>query len=214
MTTSVSAPCAGCQVYACSRGTGFPDNCPTPDTATAEVLAAARRELEQPENMKLAAAAARIEARGYCRWTRLEETMEFARLCGFRRLGIAFCSGLKAEAKLLLQTLEENGFEVATAICKFGSLPKETLGLADAEKVRPGGFEAMCNPIGQATLLAAAGTEFNVVVGLCVGHDSLFLKHSQAPATVLVAKDRVLAHNPIGALYCQSYYRSKLRSHR
>lgn len=208
------ATCAGCQVYACSRGTGFPDDCPTPDAAVAEILAAARRELERPENMKLAAAAARIEALGYCKWTRLEETIEYARLCGFHRLGVAFCTGLKAEAKVLVQTLEENGFEVATAVCKFGSLPKETLGLTDAEKVRPGGFEAMCNPIGQAALLDAAGSEFSIVFGLCVGHDTLFLKHTKAPATVLVAKDRVLAHNPIGALYCQSYYRNKLRSHR
>ena len=38
----------------------------------------------------------------------------------------------------------------------------------------------------------------NFLVGLCVGHDSLFIKYSEAPRTTLVTKDRVLAHNPVG----------------
>ncbi len=38
-----------------------------------------------------------------------------------------------------------------------------------------------------------AGCEFNVVLALCVGHDSLFFKHAQGLTTVLVAKERVLA---------------------
>lgn len=46
------------------------------------------------------------------------------------------------------------------------------------------------------------GIHRSAVVGLCVGHDSLFIKFSEAPVTVLIAKDRVLAHNPVGALYC------------
>jgi len=59
----------------------------------------------------------------------------------------------------------------------------------------------MCNPIAQAQILNEQLTDFNIVVGLCVGHDSLFFKHSEAPVTVLVAKDRVLGHNPAAALY-------------
>jgi len=57
-------------------------------------------------------------------------------------------------------------------------------------------------------VLAEAGTGLNVAVGLCVGHDTLFFQHSAAPVTVLVAKDRVLGHNPVAALYTsRSYYR-------
>jgi uncharacterized metal-binding protein len=41
----------------------------------------------------------------------------------------------------------------------------------------------------------------NVLLGLCVGDDTLFIKHSKAPVTVLAVKDRVLAHNPLGVLY-------------
>ena len=64
-----------------------------------------------------------------------------------------------------------------------------------------------CNPVGQALLLNEVKTEFNVIVGLCVGHDSLFIKHSEAPVTVLIAKDRRLGHNPIAAL--TNYYYDK-----
>jgi uncharacterized metal-binding protein len=174
----------------------------------------ARRELEDPAKLGLALNAARVESAGYGRWTRAEETMEFARRCGFRRLGIAFCGGLREEGRILSEILEENGFEVVSAVCSCGGLSKESVGLTDAEKVVPGRDETLCNPIGQAHILHEAGSQFNVVIGLCVGHDSLFLMHSKEPCTVLVAKDRVLAHNPVGALYLsRGYYRDKLRSH-
>ena len=78
--------------------------------------------------------------------------------------------------------------------------------MKDEEKIHPGTFEALCNPIAQASLLARAGTELNVVIGLCVGHDSLFFMHSKAPVTVLVAKDRVLGHNPVAGLYTSHSY--------
>ncbi|MBI4630097.1 MAG: DUF1847 domain-containing protein, partial [Candidatus Rokubacteria bacterium] len=55
-------------------------------------------------------------------------------------------------------------------------------------------------------LLNRAGCQLNIVLGLCVGHDSLFFRHSQGLATTLVAKDRVLAHNPLGALLLADTY--------
>ncbi len=164
-----------------------------------------------PVLLQVARASALVEAEGYMRWTRVEETMEFARRMGVTKLGIAFCVGLKDEARLLSRIFAANGFEVESVACKCGGIPKEELGLADCQKVRPGGFEAMCNPIAQARVLGAARTGLNVLVGLCVGHDSLFIKHSDAPVTCLVAKDRVLAHNPVGALNCSNgYYRRAL----
>ena len=69
----------------------------------------------------------------------------------------------------------------------------------------------MCNPLGQARALDQAGTELNLLLGLCVGHDSLFMRHSVAPVTVLAAKDRVLGHNPLAAIYmADGYYCDKL----
>lgn len=68
----------------------------------------------------------------------------------------------------------------------------------------------MCNPIGQAKLLNQSGTQLNILLGLCVGHDSLFLKYSEAPVTVFAVKDRVLGHNPLAAIYmAEGYYKKK-----
>ena len=93
---------------------------------------------------------------------------------------------------------------------KSGNIPKEEIGLADREKVKPGGFEPMCNPVAQAELLNSHGSEFNIVLGLCLGHDSLFFKYSKALSTVLIAKDRVLGHNPIAALQTADTYYSRI----
>ncbi len=66
----------------------------------------------------------------------------------------------------------------------------------------------MCNPILQAMILNREGADFNVLPGLCVGHDSLFFKYADAPCTVLAVKDRGLGHNPLVAVYnLESYYR-------
>ena len=44
-----------------------------------------------------------------------------------------------------------------------------------------------------------------LMLGLCVGHDSLFIKHLKAPMTVVGVKDRLLIHNPVSALYSDKY---------
>ncbi|HHY96352.1 MAG TPA: DUF1847 domain-containing protein [Firmicutes bacterium] len=189
-----------------------PKWCPT--QGEKELLARAWAEYEHPEIKNIALAAARTEAAGYGIWTRVEEVMEFSRRAGFRHLGIAFCSGLRREARVVQEIFEKNGFLVTSAMCKMGSIPKEELGLRPEEKLPGEEFDPMCNPIAQAMLLNQAHTDFNVLVGLCVGHDSLVIRYAKAPVTVLVAKDRVLGHNPAAALYCRhSYYEGKLFSH-
>ena len=69
----------------------------------------------------------------------------------------------------------------------------------------------MCNPILQAKILNSEKTDLNIVVGLCVGHDSLFYRYSDAPVTTAVTKDRVLGHNPAAALYTADSYYSRLK---
>ena len=177
------------------RGPGF---CPT--KVAPEVQASARARYDDPQIRKLSREAAVVESEGYCRWTRVEEIVQFARRMGFRKIGIANCISFIDHAQVLSGILESHGFEVVSVACKTGNIPKEDLGIADHEKIRPGQFEPVCNPVAQAELLNAHGCEFNVVMGLCVGHDSLFFRHSQGLATVLVAKDRVLGHNPFAAL--------------
>ncbi len=144
---------------------------------------------------------------------RVQEVCEFAHKMGYKRLGIAFCVGLFREAKAASEIFKAQGFEVVSVLCKVGATPKESLGIREEEKIHIGEFEAMCSPIAQAMVLNDAKTDFNIVVGLCVGHDSLFFQYSEAPVTVLVAKDRVLGHNPAAALYTSNSYYARLLRH-
>lgn len=204
--------CAICRVQACREPPGtkpYPAFCAMAQETQA--LQAARAAYDDEETRKLSLAAAQTEAAGYLRETRVEEVMSFARRIRATHLGIASCIGLIQEARLLADILQANGFQVSSVCCKVGSIPKEEIGLTDAEKIHPGQFEALCNPIAQAKLLNEAGTQLNVLMGLCVGHDSLFFRHSDAPVTVLVAKDRVTGHNPIAALYTSHSYYSRLK---
>ncbi len=201
--------CAVCRVQSCEQEppVTHPSNCPMVNQV--EVLEeAARTYRDDPLTRRIVAESARTEAAGYCELTRVEEIMDFARRMGWTRLGIAHCIALAHEAKSARDIFVAGGFEVVTVCCKVGSIPKESLGLTDAEKVHPGGFEATCNPVAQAAVLADAGAQLNVVIGLCVGHDSMFFMHSKVPVTVLVVKDRVMGHNPVAVLYTShSYYR-------
>ena len=141
---------------------------------------------------------------------RIQETIEFANKMGYKRLGVAFCGGLSGEAKILSEILKAQGFEVASVVCKVGRTPKEYLGIKEEQKVSPGSVESMCSPIAQAKVLNAANTEFNIIFGLCVGHDSLVMRYSDALCTVLVAKDRVTGHNPLAAINLYKAYYKKL----
>lgn len=85
------------------------------------------------------------------------------------------------------------------------------MGISPECKIQPGIFEPMCNPIAQAMLLNEQKTQFNIALGLCVGHDSMFCKYSDALVTTLVAKDRVTGHNPAAAIYCaEGYFRNRV----
>ncbi|MGQ9588334.1 MAG: DUF1847 domain-containing protein [Thermoplasmata archaeon] len=143
-----------------------------------------------------------IEADYYMKLCRLEEIMLYAKRMRMRRLGIAFCVGLSEEAEVVSQILKSRGFEVHSACCKICGIDKGDLGI---KKIH-GAEEAMCNPVGQAMRLNGLGTQMNIVIGLCVGHDMLFSKRSEAPATTFIVKDRMLSHNPAGAIY-SSYYK-------
>jgi tRNA-Thr(GGU) m(6)t(6)A37 methyltransferase TsaA len=109
--------------------------------------------------------------------------------------------GFRREAQDLEAILGTNGFRVSSSCCKTGSVPKEDLGIRDEEKVRPGQPEMTCNPAAQAELLEEAGVELVLLLGQCVGHDSATMARLRTPVVCLVAKDRVLAHNTVAALY-------------
>jgi len=137
---------------------------------------------------------------------RLQEIIEFAGKMKYKRLGFVFCDGLRREAASVTRVLENQGFEVVSVVCKVGGVPKEEIGISQEQKIQIGEEETMCNPLAQAEVLNRASTDFNILMGLCVGHDSLFLKHAKAYTTVLAVKDRVLGHNPLAAVYTLGSY--------
>lgn len=133
---------------------------------------------------------------------RIREISEFAKKIKASKLGLAFCGGLADEGARAAAILESHGLNVASVVCSCGAIDKTEVGIPKQQKIRdPKKFEASCNPLSQAAILNAAGTDFNVIVGLCVGHDMLFTQHSQAPVTTLIVKDRFTGHNPVITLY-------------
>ncbi|MFP3867041.1 MAG: DUF1847 domain-containing protein [Desulfobacteraceae bacterium] len=214
--------CAACPVpwpeRACHHAGGrSPENCPM--VTYPGLTTDAWGELRNSQVLQLAQQSSIQEANGYTDRQlgyarvrpfkpRLLETLEFARRLGCQRLGLAFCVGLRREARLVANFLENHGLSVVSVVCKVGQVSKTDLGLTAADHIVPGTVETMCNPILQAKIVNACETQFNIALGLCVGHDSLFFKFAQAPTTVLAVKDRLLGHNPLAALYnLDSYYR-------
>lgn len=216
--------CAECTAVVCMSGRAdkAPPNCPT--ILKQDVLDTATSRCLDSDLVDFAREASRQEAAGYARLphapgvpspikSRVEEIMEFSQRMGFRRLGVAFCVGVKDEAGMLVSVLKNRGFETVSVCCKCGMVSKGELGIGQDEQIHPEHeFEAMCHPIAQAQILNDARTDFNILLCLCVGHDSLFLRHSAALCTVLAAKDRLLGHNPLAALYLSKSYYRRLRT--
>lgn len=224
---SVRSPsCAACDLETGDRicfreGGRASKGCPT--LTRKEILVEVNREYEKPEIREFARQASIQEAECYANRherpyimqptkTRVAEICEFAERMGYKRLGLAFCIGLRQEAGKAEDIFAAYGFDVVSVVCKAGRTSKDTIGIKDEEKIYQGTDEAMCNPIYQAQLLNRERTEFNVLLGLCVGHDSLFFKYAEAPTTVLAVKDRVTGHNPLAAVYLSESYYRKVKS--
>ena len=192
----MKADCANCKTHACyTKGV----NCTGIDRET--IL-----ESYNEEERQIMKAAAYVEGTFYSNITRLQETAEFAKAMGYKKLGMAFCIGLNAEARYIARYYEQQGFEFYSVCCKNCSFNKKEL---DLKQVKPElTHEAMCNPKFQAKILAEKGTELFISCGLCVGHDTIFNASCPGPVTTLVVKDRLLAHNPLGAIYSRYWKRS------
>lgn len=195
--------CIDCAVKNCNKmDKTYPDFCLTTHMDE-EVLNEAMECYNEDENRKVTIAAAEVEYENYCKHTRVEEIMDFAKKINAKKIGIATCVGLLKESRILADILRRHGFEVYGVGCKAGTQKKTSVGIPECCE---GVGVNMCNPILQAKLLNKAKTDLNVVVGLCVGHDSLFYKYSEALTTTAVTKDRVLGHNPVAALYTADSY--------
>lgn len=199
--------CVDCGVLNCNvRTKSYPSFCLTANMDE-KLKQAALHEYEIDENNKIMHHAAAVETEGYGVYTRVQETVEFAKKMNVKKIGIATCVGLINESRALTKVLRRHGFEVFGIACKAGAVPKTEVGID--ERCTKLGMN-MCNPILQAMMLNEEKTELNILMGLCVGHDSLFYKYSDAIVTTLVTKDRVTGHNPAAVLYQLDSYYSKL----
>lgn len=218
--------CASCETYACMSDvrTGKMNPGPKPDycpqITKPQVIRDAAEKYKEPENSKMAYISAVQEFQNY-EWLpgrklktcipRVEEIMDFAKKSGYRKLGLAFCAGLFYEVRLASKIFLAKGFDLVSVCCKCSSTPKDELGITENQKIRgPGTIEIMCNPIAQAMLLNEFEVDLAIMLGQCVGHDTLFIKYINVPVTVLGVKDRVFGHNPIQALYASQTYYSRL----
>ncbi|RJP17648.1 MAG: DUF1847 domain-containing protein [Candidatus Abyssobacteria bacterium SURF_5] len=217
--------CAACDLDLMSRACVFDTGqgskgCPT--LTRADILDEANKEYDDPVIGEFARQASIQEGECYANRdqqpyvlqptkTRLIELIEFAKKMNYQRLGLAFCIGLVREADVVNTILEGHGFEVVSVLCKAGRTSKDKIGLTEEQKIYRGMDEPMCNPIYQAKLFNHERTDFNILLGLCVGHDSLFFKFAERPTTVLAVKDRVTGHNPLAAVYLSESYYQKLR---
>lgn len=198
--------CLDCTGRACEFETGEnPPQCV--GGAAAALHDEVRACYAEPENRRIMKAAM-VSSSKCGNLTRVQETIEFARLVGAKKIGIATCTMLLNESRILGGLLERAGFEVFGVACKVESNHR-----GDLDLVLDDGEEGpvLCNPVMQARLLAEAGTDLNVVMGLCVGHDVLFCKYTKAPTTTLVTKDHVTAHNACAGLYAaKTVHRKRL----
>lgn len=200
--------CIDCSMANCNTMDGtYPGFCITPDMDQ-ELLGEAIAAYDEGRNKEIFKAAAEVETEHYCEAGRVEEMIYFAQKIGAKKIGIATCVGLLHEAGTFAKIMRSHGFEIVGIGCKAGAYPKVEMGI---DKRCEATGKNICNPILQAKYLNSQHTDLNVVIGLCVGHDSLFYKYSDAYVTTLIAKDRVTGHNPAAALYnANTYFKKKL----
>ncbi|MCF7809567.1 DUF1847 domain-containing protein [bacterium] len=142
------------------------------------------------------------EERKLCR---MAELVYYCLGMKYERIGVAFCIELLHPSTILVGVLRRF-FKVFPVCCKIGGVEIEDDNSKNLHgyTVKPTCHIA-CNPIMQAEMLNRFETDINIIVGLCVGADSIFTSASNAPVTTIFVKDKSLANNPIGAVYSDYY---------
>lgn len=196
--------CANCKVYACveKEKHGMPKNCPMRDE---EYVKDIFEEYNDPEIHRFyyATKTSGVPGTSASFTPRLIYVINMIKHLGYKKIGLAFCVRMRKEACMYANLIRKHGIEVESVSCCNCGINIADLGVALPENCD---FDAACNPIGQAQLMNNAGVEFNLVMGLCAGHDSLFIKHANAMSTVVAVKDPATGHCPTKALYLYDEY--------
>ena len=187
-------PCASCVDQTCFTGQGeMPVDCPERN-----------REESGPKEpvAGFAEFAAQIRKKQI---NRINEVIEYARFMKIEKIGIACCIGLHDELRVVTNMLKKADLHSVSVMCKTGSYEKKSVGVPVRFRMTTKtGYSvgcAACNPVAQAMVLNREKTGLNLIIGLCAGHDSIFMKYSEVLTATLVAKDRSNGHNPAAILY-------------
>lgn len=194
--------CESCGLLGCRLDEDYPSFCPTKklDQATIDKVLEIYR--NDPLTNKITKVSSAVEAHNYLKATRVEETVDFIKRMGFKKVGIASCISMLPETRVFCKILKSHGIKYEALSCKVGAIEKEEVGISKEDKIRKNvGHESMCNPVLQSKYFENMGVDFVVMIGLCVGHDTLFYMHCDLPVTTLIVKDRVTCHNPAAPLH-------------
>ena len=191
--------CEQCKATPCLYG--YPEGMPAwcEGRYYQDVIDQSKTKYLESENLNIHASTAKVVKTGDNLWSRVQETIEFAKELGVKKIGLAVCLGLIREGKELARYFRRAGFDDLVVVgCMIGGLKDTETGIIKEYSFRYG---ATCNPIAQAEILNREGTALNIMVGLCIGHDTLFLKYVKAPVTIFAVKDRVTCNNPTAVLF-------------
>lgn len=165
--------CNVCASRECYRGypTGVPPYCLA--TEYSQIIERTKTEYCAPGVIDIYLAAGKVVLLGDEKWPRIQEAIEFAKELKLSKIGFASCIALVRELGLITELFTGAGFEIASAACLIGRVTPEDRGVhVETEDLRG----LYCNPIAQAEILNAKGTQLNFILGLCLGHDILFTR--------------------------------------
>ena len=174
--------CVDCKTLGCAHNNGrYPSFCETRGMTDEEAALLRHDYEEDAETYEFMKATAETTARGFAdQLCRAAEPLDYARRMGYKKIGVAFCAGVADEARIFAKILRIHNYKVVGYTCKVGALSNAQMGLK----------ESCC--------------DLNVLMGLCVGHDSYFYKLSDAPVTTLMTKDKAMVNNPGAALWAST----------
>jgi uncharacterized metal-binding protein len=192
--STIDIDCLNCEDRICLRG----DECYLCSMCSKSDLSA--------ERLRILLSVANVSRGHEGELCRLAELVSFCLTMKYERVGIAFCIDLLKQAEIVAGILRR--FVKVLPVCcqvrsgheKIASMENRT----DTVSIQPSG-RIPCNPVAQAEILNRAGTDLNVILGLSIGADCLFIQMSKAPVTTLFVKDKSAEDNPICIAYSKNY---------
>ena len=205
MQESKTIQCHQCRTNDCLNrySNGVPDHCQS--LKFKGVIEASKQKYLKAPFAEIHLATAKVLRKGGYDWCRVQQCIEFAKEFGVTKVGLAVCIGLIREGREFARFLSRAGFQVVSVACMVGAVEAQETGVPEEWSSTSG---ISCNPIAQAEILNEQKTELNFIYGLCVGHDTIFIMHSKAPVTYVVAKDAVTGNNPSAVLF-STFHRIK-----